>query len=145
MGSVVVKQRNIRNQNRRMAVFLVVIRFRCAIARLRWWQNYFLCAPTSSYRKIPTDVHNGPQPGITHKIKILRGPIVGVTLHLCRHTGEGRYLLCSDTMDPDLRRGDGCFWVVSNFYTGGFINVPCANNIYLLAQALSGLTASGSP
>ena len=36
-----------------------------------------------------------------------------VALYLYRHTGEGR--------------GDGFFWVLSNFNTGGFINVPCAN------------------
>ena len=36
----------------------------------------------SSYRRRPVSIvheHSGPRPGITHKIKILRGPIVGVT------------------------------------------------------------------
>ena len=43
-------------------------------------------APTSSYRRRPVSIvheHSGPRPGITHKIKILRGPIVGVTVCFC--------------------------------------------------------------
>ena len=43
-------------------------------------------APTSSYRRRPVSIvfgYSGPRPGITHKIKILRGPIVGVTVCFC--------------------------------------------------------------